>query len=1080
MIKRSNLSTALLDKVVNIPVIQITLLVILFILFFQSYLTCFLKALKNIRAFIVLALMCFNYIICSLKVLKNTTMLFTCIAVFHMFSLSAQTPRKDSGANGLLTVSGTVISASDSQPIAGVSVSIADEKGRASTKSDGSFTIEVKAKKGKILFSHLGYHAQSLNYTAGVSIDVQLIPMDNRLDETVVIGYGTTTRRHSTGAVTKVSSSEIANQPIANPLEALRGKVPGLLITQNNGGSGAGFKVQLRGQSSFSQGSDPLFIVDGIPLSAGNNDLNQLGSSSGSTEAGKGMSPLNLINPSDIESIEVLKDADATAIYGSRGANGVILITTKKAKNTGQTLDFNIYKGLQRPNRSMKMMGTKDYLQMRREAFRQDNMEPTAQNAPDLMLWDTLRHTDFEKLLIGNTASVLDAQLSYGQRSELSNIMFRGSYRNEGNLMSKDLNAARYGLFTSGEIRSKDQKFTLSAISAFTVSNSNLNATDLSAYVNTIPTLKIYNDSGLNWEEDGVDYYSIGYPDLNPLKFKEEGYSATFQHLNSSLQMNYILPEEIILKVNGGYSLINGDEKALFPSRSINPYSGMLASSQFGHKKSSSWIVEPQLSKNFNWSDWKVALLLGGTLQDLYTESTRIYGMDYQSDILLESLAAAGYQYGNTDKSHYRYMGVYGRGTFNYRNRYIVNISGRRDGSSRFAPEARFSNFGAVGLAWLLSEEPFFKVDKSILSFSKLRASYGVTGNDQIGDYKYLEIWQPQSNGTYQGVPTIRPVSLLNRNYAWERNRKLEIGADMGFAKDRFFLSIGYYRNQSDNQLINYTLPNQTGFASILRNLDAVVLNRGLEATLDGQVVANKNFSWKTSVNFSLNRNKLVDFPGLSSSSYKNSYIIGKPLNIRQTYRYLGVNSETGLYEIADINGDQLLNQEDKIMVTDLDPKFMGGWYNTFNYGNFSLYLGVDFRKQKGINYLGSLGAVVPGYGLVNQPRIALDRWQKAGDIAPIQRYTAGDTNALTAAFNMRQSDAIYSDASFIRLRNVAIYYQFPQNILKCLRLTNLKLFMQAENVYTWTGYKGSDPETQNLMALPPLRTITMGLNINL
>ncbi|WP_312190867.1 TonB-dependent receptor plug domain-containing protein, partial [Sphingobacterium sp.] len=550
-----------------------------------------------------------------------------------MFSLSAQTPRKDSGANGLLTVSGRVVSATDGKPIAGVSVALADEKGRASTKSDGSFTINVIAEKGKIVFSHLGYNAQSLSYTVGVSMDLRLIPIDNRLDETVVIGYGTTTRRFSTGSVTKVTSKDIQNQPISNPMLALQGLVPGLEVTPSSGISGSGVDLKVRGISSLTQGSEPLVLLNGNPIASNGQNIAELSNATKS-----GLSLFNAINPADIESIEVLKDADATAIYGSRGANGVILITTKKAFAEKGQLNFSSNIGVSRAGNVMPLLDTQGYLAMRREAFANSGLALTEANAPDLLLADTTRYTDFSKYLVGSNNLTQDYNLGYVTGGEHTSFRLNGNLRREAFQFDRSKSSDRYNIGFNVNHRSADRRFTLDMAGNFSQNSSDLTVYDPAAYLYLMPHLQLRNDDGsLNWKIGPYSFSSLGF--TNPLAQLENSFSGKFKNLFANMGLQYQVYPDLNLRITGGYSFGNNNEKARYPSTGIDPSTSNLPYANFSNGSRYSWIVEPQLTYNKQIGLHNLNFLLGSSIQQDGSENTLLAGTNYSDDNLLGTIS---------------------------------------------------------------------------------------------------------------------------------------------------------------------------------------------------------------------------------------------------------------------------------------------------------------------------------------------------------------------------------------------------------------------------------------------------------
>ncbi|MDZ4330899.1 MAG: TonB-dependent receptor [Flavobacterium sp.] len=421
----------------------------------------------------------------------------------------------------------------------------------------------------------------------------------------------------------------------------------------------------------------------------------------------------------------------------------------------------------------------------------------------------------------------------------------------------------------------------------------------------------------------------------------------------------------------------------------------------------------------------------------------------------------------------YKYQSFFGRANFNLKERYIINLTGRRDGSSRFGTGNRFAWFGAMGAAWLFSREKLLH-DNNVLSFGKLRASYGTTGNDQIGNYQFLNTYTP-SNASYDGVMGLKPSRLYNASFGWETNKKLEVALETGFLKERIFLTVAWYRNRSSDQLVGIPLPGTTGFTEIQSNLNASVENRGVELTLYTLNVKTTDFNWSTAINFSASKNKLRSFQNLASSTYSNSYVIGKPLNIVKVYHYTGIDPETGIYTFEDVNGDGILTDlEDKQIVKVLNPAYFGGIQNTVRFQRWQFDFLFNFVKQQNYNIPRALGVA----GTMSNQSIAIaDRWQSPGDVDSSQLYTSGaNGTAENALYRYAASNAGISDASFIKLKNVSISYEFPERWLKNV---NCKATVEAQNVFTITGYKGSDPEFFGSGFLPPLRIITVGLQFN-
>lgn len=1012
--------------------------------------------------------------------LKDLPLTYTITEGKYIVIKAKQDDKPRQAAYHPISLSGTVWDEYKT-PLEGATV-IMKEIGRSTiTNKAGQFVLpEMPRGKFTLEVMYVGYEKSSFVIETSendIELTIAMKQSVNALDQTVVIAYGTTTKRLNTGSVGKVTAEEIKKQPVSNPLAALEGRVPGLEITQTNGVPGSAFKVQIRGQNSLSQGSEPLFIIDGVPFAPNNTPVSQIYSAA-AMSVGLGLSPFNSLSPQDIESIEVLKDADATAIYGSRGANGVVLITTKKAKIGKTSFSANLYTGASRVTRSMTQLNTQQYLQMRREAFRNDGIEPTRNNAPDLLIWDTTKYTDFKKEFTGGTANTSDAQLSFSGGSERTQMMISAGYHHESTVFPGDFSDNRGSLHFSMGHTTTDSKFNIAMSGSYSSEINRINSVDLTSSINLPPNQPDLIDSSgkLNWKPGGVQINN------NPLSYLYVPYTAKTSNLLSHLQMEYKIIPGLILRSSVGYSTISVHEKKLTPSTSINPLYNGKGSSTFADNAYESWIIEPQLEYSRTFGRGKLNILIGGTWQQNTSRQSYVYAYGFSNDALLESVGAASGSMTQTGYSQYNYEAVFARVNYALSEKYIVNLSGRRDGSSRFGPGKQFANFGATGLAWIFSNEPFIKQCLSFLSFGKLRASYGITGNDQIGNYRYLESWT-NTDYPYQSIPGTYPSRLYNPDYRWEINKKLEAALELGFLHDRVLFNIAYFRNRSNNQLVDYTLPTQTGFASIFKNFPALVQNTGIELWSTSKVISSNKFSWTLSVNLTIPRNKLVSFPGIENSSYGYNYIVGKSINLLYSHQYEGVDPATGVFTVKDINHDGAIDGNDYAYRGSLNPSFYGGFRNTFSYKGVELDFFFSFRKQKGKTYLASIyRAYAPPPGTMsNQPVDVLKRWQQPGDNTYIQKFTTTQgSDAYNAVYNFGASDGIYGDASFIRLKNVSLSYSLPESYLQKRHLKQVKVFVLCQNLLTITSYKGSDPETQNYFTLPPLRTYTAGFLVTL
>lgn len=961
-----------------------------------------------------------------------------------------------------ITIKGNVIN-EEGNPVPAATITIKGTTNATVANSKGEFTLTGTKLSDSIIVSAIGYQTTTEPNNERGLITVTLKRKVTQLDETVIIAYGTTTRRFNTGNVAKVAAAaDIAAQPVANPLAALQGRVPGLFISQTSGLPGASFNVQIRGQSSITQGSQPLYIIDGVPFMFNSGNLGILNPSV--------QNPLNSINNADIESIEILKDADATAIYGSQGANGVVLITTKKAKAGKTSLDVNIWQGWGKVNRSVNLLGTEDYLQMRREAFLNDNKTPTASTAPDLLLWSSNRYTNWKQLLIGGTAKTTNIQATLAGGSAQTAFQLSTAYFREASVFPYSTPADRGSLRLTINHQDAKNRFRSSFITASSIETKRLPVNDLTTFIYLPPNAPDPFDSlgNLRWA-DGID---------NPFSYRLNTYKSKTVTASVNSNMQYRIVPGLEARLNIGYQYIMLNESRRTPIKAQRPATGTTGSAQQTWSSLNSWIIEPQLFYKTTGSFAHTELLAGLSFQERVQQGASLTGTMFTNDDLLGNMASAGQLSVVNTQSKYRYQAAFGRFTFRRLNKYILNFNVRRDGSSRFGPANRFSSFAAAGAAWIFTEEKWLKPHSSVVSFGKLRASYGVTGNDQVGDYQYLDSWTSLTSYQYQGAAGILPARLFNETFGWERTKKLEAALEWNMLKDRFSFTVSWFRNRSNNQLLFVTLPAQTGFASILTNLDAAVQNTGWEITASSININHNNWFWKTELNLTIPRNKLLQYPGLASSVHRFTYAIGQPLSVVNAFSYQGVNPQTGIYSFADIDqSGSISSPNDLQQIGWVGPRIFAGMLNTVRFKNIEFTWFMQYVQQVGRNSIAGFSAV-PGT-MSNQPSYVMDRWTKPGTQSTTQMFTSGAGSAAFVAHNnLRASSAAYTDASFFRLKNLSLNWSLPARWLGKTKLQALRVFTQAQNLLTITNFKGADPESQSMLSLPPLRIITTGIQI--
>lgn len=973
-----------------------------------------------------------------------------------------------------IRVSGIVLDESGS-PLPGVSVRIKGNNS-FSTASDqnGHFNVMVPETGIRILiFSYMGYQTEEFTIGAETAITVRLKPTAGTLNEVQVIGYGTVSRRLNTGSVSSITSEAIGKQSVGNPIQALAGRIPGLTVVQNNGLPGSNSTVQIRGNNTLGtnglSGALPLYIVDGVPFTNfnGSTPFSDNANFFGLSGANGGISVFSMINPQDIERIDVLKDADATAIYGSRGANGVILITTKKGKSGAAKLDANIYTGSGKVGHFVEMLNTAQYLEMRKEAFRNDGVTATNTNAPDLLLWDQNAYTDWQKELLGGTAGITDAQLSYSGGNERVRFFTSANYRKDGTVFPGDMGATRFSGRMNLQTSSANNKFT----SAFSVNyandNTNLITTDISNALSLSPNYPIYAANGaLNWTGGFTNPYA------NLLKV----YKSTTSNFIANGTLRYKLLQGLSIKTDLGYSRSNLVQTNQNPLSSQNPTSSTSNSANFANSLATNYIIEPQAEYAVKLAKHSITALVGGTFQQNISDANTVSGTNYPYEALLTTINGAGTVTSSNNYSIYKYASGFAKLNYDYNNRYIVNLTVRRDASSRFGSNNRFANFGALGGAWLFGDEDIIKKNLKFLSFGKLRASYGTSGNDQLPNYQYLSLF---TLGTaYQNIPTLALNTLPNPDIKWETTKKLEFGIDFGFFDNKILLTANAYWHRSTDLLTYVNVPLQSSYNSINSNLDAVVSNRGYEFELTSTNISQKDFKWTSAFNISFQRNKLVEFDQIATSFYATSFAIGYPITVSKYYQYNGIDPNDGRALYQDLDGVTGANANTDRYFASIGTPFFGGLSNTFTYKNLSLDVFFQFNHRR--------GAINNIYGtrigsLNNQNISALNRWRAAGDTnASLPGASANSGGVIFNSYtNLGQSDIFYGDASFIKLRSAHLSYSLPSNWTRQVKLSSAKVFVQGQNLLTFAKNKYVlDPESGN--SLPPLRTIVFGINLTL
>ena len=976
------------------------------------------------------------------------------------------------------------------EPLAGASVVVKGTKKGTITGADGSFSLKGINPENILIVSYAGFTTREFHIEKNSNFILELQQSTNPLDEAQVIAYGSTTERLGTGDVTTIKGDDIQRQPVGNPLLALEGSVPGMFITQSSGVPGSGVTVQIRGQGSIGSGNDPFYVIDGVPYTDQllPNLGNVLGLSYANPVSGAANSgnPLSYINPSDIESISILKDADATAIYGSRAANGAILITTKKGKAGETKVDINVQDGWGQVTRKLDLMSDQQYLEMRHEGIQNDGLTIGTTDYDLNGTWDTTRYTDWQKRLIGGTAQYTNISGSFSGGSLTTQYLVSGTYHRETSVFPGNFSDQKGSMHFNLNSASSNQRFHLQLTGSYQADNNILPQADLTGTAITLAPVapSLYAPDGtLNWAPDSSGTSTWA----NPLAALYNTYSNKANNLVANSVLSYTIIPGLIVKSNFGYTNLQTNEIVGLPLEAIAPEYRPISTSmaQYGNNNIHSWIVEPQAEYKQIVGNGKIDFLVGSTIQQNNSNGQQLGAYGFNSDLLLNSIAAASGTYViSTTAAIYKYSAIFARLGYDFSDKYLINLTGRRDGSSRFGSMNQFHDFESAGLGWIFSKENFFQRNFPVLSFGKFRGSYGVTGSDQIGDYAFLNLYSPISvPNPYQGVVSLTSTGLTNPYLQWEATKKLEFGLDLGFFKDRITINGDYFRNRTSNELLGYPLPVITGFTVIVKNLPATVQNKGWEFALKTINVKGKDFSWITQFNITIPSNKLISYPGLATSTYASTLEVGKPITSVRLFHLLGVNDTTGEYEFSSVKGMPTYTPvygTDNNTVMNTTPAFYGGMQNIFAYKKFQLAVLLQFTKQRAPNYF--FGAYIPGAfqgGLGNQPTYVLKRWQNPGDVRPIERYNS-DFNLETQYGDAVSSDGGRTDASYIRFKNVALSWELPHRWEKGAHVQNASLFVQGQNLFTITKYEGMDPENQSLTSIPVLRVLTIGAHLTL
>jgi len=988
--------------------------------------------------------------------LINKQSIFICLLFFISISVYSQN-----------TITGIVSSADDDQPIPGANIIVKGTSIGASTDFDGLFKLENVSPKDVLLISFMGYKPIEVTVGSQTQINIKLETDSQALDEVVVVGYGTIKRKDVTGAIGSVKSENFIDGLPMAPEQILQGKVAGVSIVQASGAPGAASTVRIRGNSSISAGNNPLYVVDGVPLQFGsaNNSIN-LGADGATSPLTSDVSnPLNIINPSDILSIDVLKDASATAIYGSRGANGVIIITTKNKGSSGDFVTYDGYVGISYVPENLPFLDATEY-----RKYANDNNLPFSDEGADTYWQDE----------IFRTAITQNHNISFAGGSATSNFRASFGYSDEeGVIISSGLK--KYTSRLNGSHKALDGKLNISMNMSYTQIDDD--KTPISSNIGNeggnimkdglrwAPTLPVRNADG--------SYYQIGELRVNPVSWGDVIDETNTNVFLGNVSTSYKILESLKFNFDVGMSNEHTNRYTSVPdSHPAGENVGGLASiSKFQNgtvMTESYFTFDKKITDNSH-----LTALLGYSYQRFENENTFTQANQFVSTATKWNLMQSGNILSNTSfKQSNILSSYYARVNYKLMDRYLFTATVRRDGSSRFGGNNKWGTFPSGAIAWNIADESFMTDTK--VSNLKLRIGFGITGNQALPNYLYLEQLGINGTSTYylngQAVPAVLPTNFANPDLQWEETAQSNIGVDFGFFDDRFSGSIDLYNKTTDNLLLSFSTAAPSVVGSQWANVGEVT-NKGVEVNLNAGVIDGSDFTWDTNFNFSINKNEVVSLSndtfsrdeirsGNGSGVVANQNRIriikpGLPLGTFYGKQFTGFDAD-GLETYLDVDG---VDGADEVVIGQIDPDFTFGFNNNFSYKKFDAT----------INFRGSVGNDV-----YNNTEAEFSYPSSAPGVNVLRSVL---TTEASREQNAEFSSRWIQDASYLRLDNLSIGYKF--DVSKVDFIKNARLYVSGKNLFVITNYSGYDPEVStrgggiDYLSYPRPRTFITGVSIS-
>lgn len=961
-------------------------------------------------------------------------------------------------------LTGKIIDSRTKEPIIGAAIAIKGTSTGVTTDVNGKFTLKTSQKPPfTILATFVGYKKKEIEIVEFENLSISLIESKGqRLDEVIVVGYGTQKRSDITGSIASVPL-EIKAQPVASVERLLQGSVAGAIVTQTSGQPGGGVSVQIRGNNSITAGSDPLYVIDGFPI---NNDysLNDAGVTNGSK-----INPLSTINTADIESIDVLKDASATAIYGSRGANGVVIVTTKNGTKGKSSINYDAYYGVQEVIRILPVLNAKEWWALRKDAAKNSGKTTSLPSVSGYSLDTSGVGTDWQAAAF-RKAAIQSHSLSILSGSDKTRLSISGNYfKQDGVLQNTDF--IRYsGRFGLDHDYSKNFKIT-SNISVSNIKSQVAPAAIVANLLLTPPALPVYKDDGTfvvnSPFESGLQ---------NPINSLYNQLNETITNrILGNVAGEYTLADGLKAKVLFGIDIVDNKQNRYLPSSTAEGLA-LSGNAIVGTVFTSNWLNENTLSydKELDAKN-KINAVVGFTAQQSKAKGTVAEAAGFATDAFSYNNLGTGITARTPSSlaSAWSLASYLGRVNYVHDDKYLLTLTLRADGSSRFGDGNKWGYFPSAAFGWNVSNEKFFQDIKNVSSL-KLRLSAGSTGNQNIPSYQSLsQLSYFRYNFSNTTVSGYAPNSVPNPNLGWEKTFQIDGGIDVGLFNNRITLVADYYYKKTTDLLLTRTVPGTSGLsdfyngqASVVYQNIGAVANQGFELYVNSHNI-DSDLKWNTTLVYSNNSNKILDLgagvdqiiPSISSPSIAK---VGYPLGSFIVYQTDGIiqsgdaaltpqaNKSPGGQKYKDINGDGVITQAGDRVVISNQPAFTAGLTNTFNYKGFDL--AIFFQASIGGKiYNANRANLELGTGYVNASTVLLDRWTTTNTNTDVK--AAYQDPAITI------SDRFIEDATYYRLKNVSLGYTIPSKIVKKANVKSLRIYVSAQNALTWTNYSGYDPE---------------------